>query len=263
MRFFLSWHGRQGKAGTHQAFSLLEMLVACAVLLVLVGLVSQIISMTSSSISASKRKLESVGETRMVLDRIGVDLAARLRRTDVPSALTKASGNDSLAFYGEVDSYDGTRRISFVSYRINTTTYQLERAVIATNWTGTSAFNFSSAAALPTVSDSDYDVLGPGILRLEICFLKTDGSLSNKQPKADLSDVAGIVVAVAALDPSSRKILSSAQLKTLSEALTDPGEGQMPAAAWQTNLNKGDFAAGVPRQTAYSVRFFQRSFYIR
>ncbi len=237
-------------------------MVACAVLVVLVALVSQIITVTSRSINASTRKLGSIAEMRTVLDRIGVDLSARLRRTDVPSAFSKASTNDSLAFFSEVDSYDGTRRISLVSYRINASTYQLERAVVATNWAGTSALNFSSTSTLPTVSDTDYDVLGPGILRLEICFLKTDGKTSNSA-SADLSDVAGFIVAVAALDASNRKTLSPAQLKQLAEALPDPNEGSQPISQWQTEVKKQDFAPGIPLQAARAVRFFQRTFQVR
>jgi hypothetical protein len=262
MSGFLSRHYRPAAVREARAFSLLEMLVACVVLVMLVALISQIVSMTSRSIAASTRKLESVAETRMVLDRIGLDLAARLRRNDVPSSFSKATQNDSLSFYSEVDSYDGTRRISLISYRINTATYQLERAVVATSWNGTTALNFSSTATLPTASDSDYDVLGPSILRLEIGFLKTDGSLSNSA-NSNLSDVVGFVVAVAALDAKSRTPLNSAQLKTLSETLNDPDEGQMPGAKWQTNLEKSDFATGILRQSAGSVRIFQRAFYIR
>jgi len=251
-------------------FTMIEMLVAMAVLTLLVVLIAQIIGMTTSSVSSSSRKLDGVTEARFALDRLGVDWAGRLDRSDVDHRFTKVDGNsgqpgnDELSFYSEVDGYQGSRKLSVVGYRVQTVdperVYQMERGVQGTDWSTASPLIFGSQP-LPIIPDTDYEVLSDGVLRLEFCYLKTDGTLSNTV-KPDLSDASALVVAVAVLDGASRKVVTDAQLKLLAASLPDAAEGKDPIKQWHDAISGSQLPTGIPEKATQALRFYQRYYEI-
>jgi len=245
------------------AFTLIEMLVAAAVLALMALLITQIITMSSSSISATTKKLDAVSDGRFAMDRIGADLAARIKRGDVPSSFEKVVGNDGMAFYAEVPGYSGTRNTALVEYRIPSSgrhEYQLERGVSGVGWTGPTDIPFQSVS-LPTLADADFDVLSGSVLRLEFSYLLDNGKIQSTYASTD--KVKAIVVAMAALDAKSRKILKPEDLSSLAGALPDPAEGETPLAAWQRAISLPGFASGVPDQSKQGIRLFQRFYEVR
>jgi prepilin-type N-terminal cleavage/methylation domain-containing protein len=252
------------------AFTLIEMLVAMSILALLVLVVGQIINMTSQSVAINSKKLDGMGQVRMALDWIGLDIVGRLNRTDVGHGCVKVdnNSNDALGFYSEVDAYSGGRRIAAVGYRIQEPNpaptrgqpFQLERGVEGTDWALTGGVRFSQA--FPVIDNANYEVLADSILRIEFCYLKTDGTLSNFAA-TDLSDVSAIVVALAVLDSTSRKIVGASELDQLSKALPDSTDGQDPISAWHAAYAGTNFASGVPRPAIEGLRFAQRYFYVR
>jgi len=251
------------RASRHSAFTLIEMLVATSVLALIALFITQIISMSSNSISANSKKLDAVADGRFALDRIGSDLAARLRRTDVPTRFQKEDGNDKFAFYAEVPGYSGTRESSLVEYRISTaasTKYQLERGVSAIGWTGSPEIAFQSST-LPQLADSEFDLISTGILRLEFCFLMDSGRVETAF--TDWKSVRAIIVAVAALDPASRKMLANTELQAIADALPDPLDNETPITAWQAEINKPGFAGDIPLKAKQGIRLFQRFYEVR
>ncbi len=246
-----------------RAFTLIEMLVAMAVLSLLVVLIAQIIGMTSSTVSNSSQKLDAVAESRFTLDRLGIDLASRVNRPDVAQKFDKKSGNDELTFYSEVDGYQGERRVSLVGYRVQESDgrrlFQLERGA---QGTGTShpPIRFGPQT-LPTIDDADYEVLSEGVLRLEFTFLKKDGKLSNTA-NADLSDVRAVVVAIAVLDSSTRKIVNEGPIRLIAENLPNSVEGQDPLTGWHEMIEKSKMPSGIPLKAIQGIRFYQRYYEI-
>jgi prepilin-type N-terminal cleavage/methylation domain-containing protein len=271
-----------------EAFTLVEMLAAVAVLSLLILLLAQVVELTSQAISVNANKLDSTGQARLVFDRLAADLASRARRSDLGMVFTKAVGNDSFQFYSEISGYNGARQIAAVGYRIQETTagpeYQLERGAVGTDWvTAPGSDPNPLVAFLPSVlaaaanTDPNYDVLANGVFRLEFCFLLNTGYLSNSNgsklsgsaASTDFSNVTAVVVALAVLDSKSRKIISTAQLQQLSDALKDNADGassdsscQDPLSTWQTNMAQTSFAAGVPLQAVRGIRLYQRNFYV-
>jgi type II secretory pathway pseudopilin PulG len=245
-------------------FTLIEMLVACAVLMLMVVFIAQIISMSSNSISATSHRMDAMSEGRLVLDRIGTDLASRLRRSDVPVRFEKNSGNDRLTFYSEVPSYDGVRRASLVEYRIGTEPasreHILERGVAGTQWSGPTSVAFGQTA-VPTIEMAGFDILSPGVLRLEYCYVGEDGKVSNTA--SDLTKVKAIVVGVAVLDEANRKITNSGDLDRITNDLSDVEEGKTPLETWQAAMSLDTFASGVPQKAKQNVRLFQRLYEVR
>jgi len=131
-------------------------------------------------------------------------------------------------------------------------------------------------ATSATATDTDYKPIGPNVFRLEYYFLTSASpptlvaypTSSFKVPtldwstvdKINIKDVSAIVVAIAAIDPRSRAILTNAQMTTLIGLLPDYTTGMVPGqllAAWQTALD-----GATPRQAIQGVRLYERYFYL-
>ncbi|XHR31245.1 MAG: type II secretion system protein J [Chthoniobacteraceae bacterium] len=251
------------------AFTLIEALSAIVVFSLLILMLTQIIGISSQTIAFNAKKLDSVGQARLVMDRIAADLCARPRRSDLGMLFQKTHGNDSLLFYSETNGYSGSRHLSLIEYRVQENTagrvFQLERGATGVSWNGTGQALVFLPTALPTPAPTDYEVLAPGVFRMEICFLlnptssSSPGQLSNSA-NSDFSNVAAIVVAIAVIDEKSRALLSHDQLGQLSAAFLDNTEGQYPITSWSTALNQTVFAPGIPRQAIQGVHLYQRIF---
>ncbi len=292
--------------------------------------VAQIVSETQTISAASEKSLGSDGESRLVFDRISVDVARMVRRADVDYLLNRQPGNDSLFFYSEAPSFPVTgstlqqqNSVSLVGYRINAQ-YQLERLGKGLTWSATpsdgmvfltyASYPLTASStpvsgstlltAFPTVvnsgsTDANYHVLGPDVFRFEFCYLLNPylTTAGSRQPAAysnvpwnsthsyamnsttvartdltgiGLSDVQALVVSIAILDSTSRKLLPSpTSLGTTAGLLKDPLNtdlaGTPPtlmATTWQSAINGGSFltGAGIPKAAAGQVRVYQRVF---
>jgi prepilin-type N-terminal cleavage/methylation domain-containing protein len=132
---------------THSAcsgFTLAEMLISIAVLALLVLLFTQLINTTASTVRPANKHIDTDTEARTVLDRMAVDFAQMLKRTDVDyyfkannvkypgrSGQHRRGGggggqgqldlNDYIAFYTQAPGYSSglPSPIALVAYRIN------------------------------------------------------------------------------------------------------------------------------------------------
>ena len=75
-----------------------------------------------------------------------------------------------------------------------------------------------------------------------------------------ITDLGGIIVAIALLDPASRVVVND--YARLAGCFPDASATGDIASAWNAVIQSGSFAqcAGVPRQTASAVRIYQRCF---
>jgi prepilin-type N-terminal cleavage/methylation domain-containing protein len=265
-----------------QGFTLVEMLVAMAVLSILAVLLAQVVALTSQATAAASKHLDATGQARVVFDRLATDLAGRPNRSDLGMLFTKVTpGNDSFQFYTQANGYSGARQVTAVGYRIQQTTagrlYQLERGAAGTDWTGNTnplVQFLPNVFAAPAVSDANYDVLANDVFRLEFCFLLNTGLLSttsaspyNSAGLQTYSDVVGLVVGLGVLDGRSRELISSTNpngpLATLCKDLADPPSGQDPASYWSTAMAQPGFGAGLPLPVVQNIRIYQRTFYVQ
>ncbi len=265
-----------------QGLTLVELLVAMAVMGLLVMMFAQMVTLTGQAISANAKTLDAAGQARLVFARLATDLAARPRRPDLGMLFVKdgsgtPGGNDSFQFYSEVDGYSGARHVACVGYRIQETNtgriYQLERGVVGTDWGPAVGVNplvhfLPNRLTASDNSDPNYEVLADDIFRLEFCYLLNTGLMSNSNGSklsgnaaaGDYSNVVAIVVAVGVLDNKSRQILSDAQLQQLSQALPDTVDGQDPISGWNIAMAQSGFAPGVPSMALQGVCLYQRTF---
>jgi prepilin-type N-terminal cleavage/methylation domain-containing protein len=131
--------------GHREGFTLAEMLISIAVLTLLVLMLTQLMNNAAPIARTANKHIDTDTQARTVLDRIAVDLARMLKRTDVDYYLkgvtnytghgnghaygnrvqTGQQGSDQIAFFSEVPGYypSGAQSpISLVAYRVNQNT---------------------------------------------------------------------------------------------------------------------------------------------
>jgi prepilin-type N-terminal cleavage/methylation domain-containing protein len=188
-----------GEAG----FTLTELLVSMAVLVVLVLLATQLLNSAATITTLGHKQMGADSEARQLLDRMAIDFTQMVKRNDVdyfakgtaaPNSVGgPMSGNDQIAFYGNVPGYypsTGSQSpVSLVAYRINSLNVaaafnKLERLGKGLVWNGVSATDkpvifwstFTStwpAATSSSLADSDgnYEIMGPQVFRFEYYYL--------------------------------------------------------------------------------------------
>jgi len=129
------------------AFTLVELMVSMAILVLLITVVVQIVDGAQKTTGASKARLECDAEARTIFDRMALDISRMPNRRDLDylfdlaggASTTGANGSDAFFFYSEAPAaYTGTANtedsVSLVGYRINND-YKLERYSQGLAWT--------------------------------------------------------------------------------------------------------------------------------
>ena len=123
------------------AFTLAELLVTVGVLVLLVLLFTQLLNSAATITTLGHKQMDADSQTRQVLDRMAIDFAQMIKRSDVdyyikssrfasgsppgPSGIRALlqPGNDKIAFYSAVPGYypsTGSQSpVSLVAYRLN------------------------------------------------------------------------------------------------------------------------------------------------
>jgi hypothetical protein len=269
---------------SNQAFTLAEMLVSITVLILIVLLISRLFNSASALTTSGNKRMDVAGVARPLLDRMAIDFAQMIRRSDVDyylkSPANAQAGNDGIAFYSEVPGYGTTPTspVSLVAYRINAK-HQAERMGKGLIWNGDPSartpivflpltITATWTAATNNSSDPDFELIAPNVLRFEYYYVLKNGDLSDTpwDPAAGhaapngMQDVAAISVALAAIDPKSRVLLSDTQIATVAARMNDfassMGQGAL-LTQWRTAL---DAMSDIPRPGVSGIRIYQRTF---
>lgn len=273
-------HSWNQVAWDRRAFSLIEILVAVGIAAVLIAMLARMLGVVTYVTSSQKGRMDSLTETRSVLDRISLDWVGRIRRSDIPLVSSGTScfllpnqngdNNDQISFISRVPAFSGTRKYSMVSYRIKNSV--LQRGVVGyvanasdphPDNNPTLDFPFNA----PVVPENCFDKISGTVFRLEFCYMVksvaaggTNSVVFTNAAPADPTNVMGIVVAIGTIDENTRKILSSGQMDALTVALKDAGANTDPQSQWLQTVNNANFAvtAGIPQAAARGVHIYQR-----
>ena len=287
---------QSARFGRCRAFTLAELLVTVGVLVVLVLLFTQLLNSSATITTLGHKQMDADSQAREVLDRMAIDLAQMIKRSDVDyylkSSSNPQSGNDQLAFFTAVPGYYPTvptpaptytqkSPLSLVSYRINSDSTsasynKMERMGKGLAWNGVSSgwvpivflpqtiSGVPSWAAAVSTSLPDpggaYEVIGPQVFRFEYCYLATNGSLSITPPS--ISSMAAIIVDIAVIDSKSKVLLTNAQITSLAGQLLDYSANMVPGQLrtnWQNTLNG---ITTLPRPSISGIRLYERFFYL-
>src|SRR5439155_15923166 len=121
------------------AFTLAELAVTVGVLVLLVFLATQLLKSAATVTTLGHKQMDADSQTRQLLDRMAIDFAQMVKRSDVDYYLKSSAtppptgvrnllqpGNDTIAFYSTVPGYypspsTSTQQgpLSLVAYRVN------------------------------------------------------------------------------------------------------------------------------------------------
>jgi hypothetical protein len=133
----------------------------------------------------------------------------------------------------------------------------------------TTIANTWPAAASDSLTDPDYELVGPQVFRFEYYYLLTTGVFSagpwTSLDTVAIRDVAAIVIAIAVIDAKSRVLLTNSQIAAIAGCLPDyvpsMGAGQL-TAEWQNRLDTDSLIATLPRAAISGIRVCERYFYL-
>ena len=179
----------------HGAFTLVEILVAMVVLVLLIGLITQLFTSAQKATGLCQRHMETDEQARVLFDRMAIDITQMVKRADVDYFLKDAArhqaGNDQLAFYSQVPGYGPDTSLSpfsVVGYRVNNTTgnsacNKLQRFGCALLWNGYTTSGTSMVYLPATLAthwlaatnmdddSSHYELAGPEVFRFEYYYV--------------------------------------------------------------------------------------------
>jgi type II secretory pathway pseudopilin PulG len=163
------------------AFTLVELVVTMGVLVLLVLLFTQLLNSAATITILGHKQMDADSQARQLLDRMAIDFAQMVKRSDVDYYLKSSQGtasdcgacgsqpgNDQAAFYSTVPGYYptptatptaspiGTSPVSLVSYRVNSdstsSSYnKLERMGKGLAWNGVSPGFIPNSSWTPVV----------------------------------------------------------------------------------------------------------------
>lgn len=259
-----SRNARHGSRPFDPGFTLLELLIAVAVLAMLVVMVAQLVQSGTAVISGSRKHLGADAQAREVFSRFALDLAQMAKRPDLDAIFSDQDSNKKIFFYSEAPGFSSSianpNTLALVGYRV-AANGGLERLGKALSWSEAqsptfltfakaSETNLSRTNALPEStltgswsgavgsspdydsSDDDYHAIADGVFRFEYCFLKKDGTYSLMRDSAGgFRDVAAVVVSLAVLDGDSRKLAPDTSKLAAALPFTNiPPNDSVPAA---------------------------------
>jgi hypothetical protein len=280
------------------AFTLAELVLSMGALVLLVLLTSQLLDSAATIMTLGHRQMNADSAARELFDRIAIDFAQMVKRSDVDYYLkssttasdctlcTRQRGNDQIAFYSTVPGWSalaGAQQspVSIVGYRIHvsadTFSNRMERLGEGLIWNGATSdrrgdgrpasVNFGAPLnPWANASNTPFDVISPDVFRFEYYYVLKNGDLSSTpwytiSSVRGMQDVSAIIVDIAVLDPKSRVLLTNSDITALAQELPDYG-GQVPGgllAGWRTAL---DANRTLPHPALSSVRLYERCFHL-
>jgi len=168
------------KSARPSAFTLVELLVAIAVMILILGIMVQVSSGTLLATKGISQKMEAGEGARAVLGSLGADLASLAKAQGLTVFVSSSPGvssstpNSVLAFITQSRGPNTSTRFVSVTYQLSTTG-QLTRYSQPIVWTDQNLVSDAVSATSPAAPT--FSVLAQGILRFEAVAVLDDGTL--------------------------------------------------------------------------------------
>lgn len=268
-------------ASLHGGFTLVELLVAMAVLALLLGLFAQMVEQSQRSVAGSERHLDSDRVARSAFALLAEDVTGQIVHDFLPLGWNKQAGNDALAFYTTRPGYSGNRDASWVEYRVNPGS--LKRGVQGMEFGAQDVKTSAQESLIRAYPSADgpsieaADRVAEGVIRLETAFLVrrpagagTDLKAAPPQRAAspgeiDIGNVDAVVVSLVVLAPRWRAIVNDSAMARLAAQFPDAEDAQSTMTRWQAVADDPAAlaaAADIPLAAAQAVKIYERTFYL-
>lgn len=243
-------------------FTLIEILVAVAVLSLTLVLFLQFSRGVFDAYRSGRANLDNYATGRALLDAIARDVQGAIIRGDLPSFPASGGGPRELSFYTGVAGIPsggatGLRDLSYVRYELAPAEFSLKRSDAAITWDDKSAIRIGSAQTPPAATSR---TLSAGVLAFDYRFLLQDGTITRTPD--DVTKVAAVRFSIAVADPNSLRILKETGLASslhgrLEQEVSDD-HLVSAKSAWEALLKDGIAMAGFPGPALSGVNVFER-----
>lgn len=239
-----------------RAFTLIEMLVAMAVLALITVVLAQMLSATSQTWLTGQAKANNFTKGRSMLDLLARDLQRGLYRNDLP-----AFPGGQVAFYTERPGFSGTtnavRNLSWVHYNLGATTNTiLQRADLAVPWNAANAVAFGTGNTPTGAVPRD---TAPGVVGFQIQFLYADGSMSTNYNTTNRPRALAIGLAVVDDKTLERLQTDPFKIASLRNGFASHATGTNSVKAdWEEYLKTDLDWNTYPKSLASGLKVFER-----
>jgi len=276
-------YARMNSGVPKRGFTILEVLVASAVLILVLGILLQLSSNTLQATKASQRQMEASQRARTIMDALANDLDNLILIGNQGIYVRTNGHSTELAFLTRSRGPSGTAnsRALAVAYTVDGT--QIIRRTAPVLWTDTDLI----AAALAAATSSTESVLAEGVLSFQISFVLSSGDIEPLSgtgtwvtdtiegttlpddfyalilPAANSEEtfVQGLVFSLASLDAQTASLPEAADLADdLAEVVIPAGE--TPREAWDAATTNG-LLDSYPPQMRTSFRTAQLTWQLR
>lgn len=266
-----------------RGFTILEVLVAAAVLILILGVLLQLSGNTLQATKASQRQMESAQRSRSIADALSADLD-NLIVTEGTGLYVRANGQSlDLAFLTRSRGPLGTANVRALAVVYTLSGTDMVRKTVPVPWSETDLIG----AALSALSSSNVSTLSEGILNFQISFVLSTGELvpfsttvnwaSDAVRGKTLADdfyaltlpssngtatsVQALVFSLASLDVQTANLPEATSLAAALSGVEVP-DGQTPREAWDAAITTG-LLNGFPNQLRAALRTTQFTWQLR
>ena len=258
-------------------FTLVELLVAIAVLGALVLVLAQIFGTMNSVWLYGEGKVNNFTKGRAMLNLLENDLCAAVFRPDLA-----AFPNGTFKFYtarpGIPVEAGAPRNVSLIQYALTTGTTNglptstLQRSDMPVSWTDAATYlafgntgGFASTASGATTGALTPRDTAPGVVAFQVLFIQSNGSFStttftpvlSPSGTANPNPTRGIGVTLAVIDDQAMKILTATQVTALQNGFSGAVTGTRAVKAdWETYLNAIPWS-NYPKKLGTGIGIFE------
>jgi hypothetical protein len=266
------------------SFTLVEMLVAIAVLSLMIAAMAQMLGLIGNAWGQGTSRTDTFGKGRATLDLVIGDIQRGVFRNDIPSFLGNAqsfstngasyfiNGSFTNAFYTRTPGVNNgvpVRDVSLVSYALNSVNQgndkiSLQRAELPVPWTssGASQISFGSDSTFMTLlSQATPQEVAPGVVGFQILFRRQDGSviLCSSYTGEDFTHgpVIAIGVGIALMGKQALAEMSSTQVANFAGQVGAVPITTSAKSAWDTGIGPATLNQ-YPKNLASSFMTLER-----
>ncbi len=262
--------------GMAAGFTLVEMLVAVAIMSLMMLVMARLTGMAEQISRAEQDRQDNYSKARSMLDLITEDLQRAVFRGDLPAfgtgpatAPTSANGGltstglyyftattSTTAFYTRVAGFSSAstavRNISLVSYVLSGTNDSdkivLQRSDLAVPWTSSTNIAFQGNMG-PLLQNCSPIEVAPGVVGFRLAFRRADGTLIDQAQYTGFNEanpVVAVDVGVAVIGKQSLALLSTQQIQTIQTAFAAATLGTGIKTTWDQQVLTSAFYTSYP-----------------
>jgi type II secretory pathway component PulJ len=237
------------------AFTILELLVAIAVLAMMMLLLSQILGSVSSMWLNGQRRVKNFSEARAMLDLFARDIQCGVFRPDLA-----AFPGSSIAFYTRRPgiSSGSLRDVSLVQYALSTNCI-LQRGDFAVRWNDpANTIPFGNTADFSSNQPTARDT-APGVLGFRVQFLYADGTRSTNYTVSTANPLRALGFALAVVDEQTLQKIPADKMQSLRDGLSGAvSPSGNVKSDWENYLRNSLDWTSYPKSLSQGLKIFER-----